>query len=97
MVALCMAGLFGGFFPATYDFINRVQLPRLDRTAFDWEYFVLKILLLPAVSVVATYFSVASGQITGWFAATYLGATFPLVIRKVMTSDGKDISLPDGA
>lgn len=81
-----LTGLFGGFFPIAFDLIQRQALPKQEKIELDLEFFVVKALIIPLGSVLITALAVHGDSVNSWLAALYLGASFPVLVTKVIGS-----------
>jgi hypothetical protein len=88
------SGLFGGLFPCIFDLIQRSKVNAQQKIKLNLEFWLVKAVLLPLAALIITALSVSTENINSWFAALYLGATFPALVEKLVSISSKDIQLP---
>lgn len=81
---ILIAGAFGGSLPFFYDLIVRQKAKPEHKIVLDWEFYIVKILVLPILAVIVNYFAIKSGSVSNWLAALYLGASLPILIEKII-------------
>lgn len=86
-----LSGLFGGFFPIMFDFIHRQKQPKQEKIELDREFYLVKGVVIPLGSLFITAFAIYGGNISTWLAGLYLGASFPVLIGKVIGSSSSTI------
>lgn len=80
-----LSGTFGGVLPLVSDFIQRESQSKLERAQLDFTFWLVKLIIIPVCAFILTFFAFSSFNITTWYAALYLGATFPLFAQKIVT------------
>lgn len=91
------AGLFGGFFPAIVDLMQRQSIEPTKRAQLCKLFYSVKLVLIPICALIITAFATSSGVVTSWLAALYLGATFPILAQKAVTATPHAIDTSPGA
>lgn len=88
-----LAGLFGGFFPVIVDLLERQGIKPAERIELCKLFYFVKFFLLPLCALVITSFATSSGVVSSWLAGLYLGATFPIMIQKVVNAKPHSIEM----
>lgn len=91
------SGVFGGLFPLIHDLINRQKQPDNQKISLNVEFWLIKLMLIPFAAFILTVLCISSGNITSWFAALYLGATFTSFAEKLVGITADEVTLPPGA